>query len=81
VSASTMTLGDLEIQVPEDYHDGVEHHLSVLQTLFLLRLLDAELAGVAEADRTFEQKYVGRLRDSMQVNLDIARRKVREGKR
>jgi hypothetical protein len=75
-----MMLGDLDIQVPLDAANGVDHHLSVLETLFLLRLLDAELSPVPEADRTFEQRYAARLRESMQINLDIARRTAREGK-
>lgn len=73
MSASFFRLGKTVVPVADDAGLCVEHPLSVLQTDFLLAMIDRQLADIPEKARTWEERYLARLGDSMRTNLHLAR--------
>jgi hypothetical protein len=61
------------IPVADDAGLPVDHPLSVLQTDFLLAMIDQHLADIPEEVRTWEERYLARLGASMRTNLRLAR--------
>ena len=77
MSASFFRLGKTVVPVADDAGLCVEHPLSVLQTDFLLAMIDRQLADIPEEARTWEERYLARLGDSMRTNLRVARQAAR----